>query len=147
MPTSPMMHEKKILIEQMLIDTRSKKEQYIIHMHRYKKVNNITEILMIIFTTLAAGSSTIRLVLNERYTSILSVFFSAMSGLFAILRRISDIGKQTDSYKNTYLQLSELERYIQNVLVQTPNPSQYNSIINEINLKTSFIESISIPIE
>lgn len=147
MSVSPMMNEKKALIESMLKDTRSKKDAYKKQMHKYRLMNNITEIIMILFTGLAAGSSSARLIINERTTSVLSVLFSSISGFFAILRRVTDLNKQTDSYKNTYLQLSELERYIQNVLVQTPNPSQYNSIISEINLKTSFIESLSIPIE
>lgn len=147
MPTSPMMNEKKALIEQILKETRSKRDAYRKQMHKYKIINNITEACMILFTGFAASSSSARLIIDERRASILSITFSTISGLFAIIRRVTDLNKQTESYKNTYFQLNELERYIQNFLVQTPNPSLYSNVINEINLKTSFIESISIPIE
>ena len=140
--------EKIKLIDNRLREVTLRKNAYRKKMLKYKALDHISEFIIILASVLTIGTSSIRLFIEQNLVIILCTIFSVISGFTIAIKRFTDVRGQCESYKNTYIQYSNLERDIQSNSVQTfKSSSQGSEIINIINLKMSYIESTAIPIE
>jgi uncharacterized protein YfcZ (UPF0381/DUF406 family) len=139
---------KTKLIDDLLNQITLQKSEYYKKMCKYKKIDDLSEAIIIGTGAISTSTITIGLSIVEPITLIVGAVCSGISCVLYTIKHIIDIREQTESYKTTYNQLSNLEREVRTIMVQThTHSSEYMKILNDINIKLSLIQDSALPIK
>lgn len=142
-----MSERRKRLLTSYLSKTTIMKKLYLSKANHYRKINNVTEMLIIGSGTLATTTLIMSFSIVASPLLITSVTFSGIATLGTALKRASNIDNKYERHKSTYLAYSELEREIKHRISQNGfTNEQYDSFITDINNRLNLIEDNAIPI-
>ena len=141
------MEQKKKLIDDLLCEIQSKKQVYYKQMLKYKKLDDVTEAVLIGSNAIAVSSLMITLAAINPITLIVGASFTAVSSVGSAVKRVLNVINKYECYKTTFNQLADLERETQITLARNHLKSEdLQSLLHSIAGRLSLIEDSALPI-
>ena len=139
---------KKQLIDDLLTEVKAKRINYHKKMLRYKKLDDVTEALLIGCDAIGVSSLFITLQNLNMETMIIATTFSTIGSVGGAIKRVVNLVGKFESFKTSYNQLSDLERESRIILARNHLTSNdCEDLLNSISQRLSLIEDSSLPIE
>lgn len=136
------------LIKDLLDEIKFKKKKYYRLMRHYKRIDDITESLLIGSNAIAVSSLIVTLATINPISLIIGASLSTVSTVGSAIKRVIDIRSKFESYRTTYNQLSDLFRETKIVLAKNHlTPDDYQSLLNDVSNRLSLIEDSALPIK
>ena len=139
---------KKQLINDLLAEVKAKRIKYHKKMVKYKKLDDVTEALLIGCNAIGVSSLFITLQNLNMETMIIATTFSTIGSVGGAVKRVVNLVGKYESFKTSYNQLSDLERESRIILARNHLTSgDLDDLLNSISQRLSLIEDSSLPIQ
>jgi hypothetical protein len=138
---------KKKLIAELLLDVSKKKKLYHKKLLKLKRIEDISEAIIIASGTIAVSNILITIASINPITLIIGATFSSISTIGSAIKRVFELKAKGESCKTSFIQFSELERETKAMLAKNHMTSfEYSVLISDINHRISLIEDTAVPV-
>lgn len=138
--------KKQELILELLAEVQSKRKRYLRRWTKLRKINDVTEMLLISCSSFAVSNLVVTLATINPITLIIGSAFSVISAIGNGCKSAYKLHEKLESLKTTYQQLSDLERETRAILSKNHmSDEEYENLLTDINHRFSLIEDTAIP--
>lgn len=138
---------KRTLIHNNLDEINMKKKIYRIKMIRFKRIDDMTESVIIASGAIAMSNLFVSIAVINPVTLIVGATFSSIGTVGGAVKRVFDLKAKYESARTTYQQLNDLERTTKAVLAKNNlTEEQYLNLLDDMNHQMSLIDDTALPI-
>jgi len=138
---------KTKLLNSLIDEITYKKKKFEIKMNKYKKIDEISESIIMGSGSIAVSSLIVSLASINPIALIIGTVFSSISTIGGAVKRTVNFREKYETCRTSYNQYSDLLREVKTTLVKNHLDSyDKEQLIDEINIRISLIEDSQLPI-